>query len=113
MGFKKEIMPVILMLIVFMPTGYYLAGKQVYDVVAHTNTDCWGNFDQNNHEKFPVTALRDTKPGNVLQNDGSVSESRDEPGVFRDLGYVTINNFYELPEYEDEKEFSFQNLLYY
>jgi len=75
--------------------------------------DNYNLFSQNNHEKFPVTALRDTKPGNVLQNDGSVSESRDEPGVFRDLGYVTINNFYELPEYEDEKEFSFQNLLYY
>jgi len=75
--------------------------------------DSYDLFSTKNHEKFPVTALRDTKPGNVLQPDGSLSNERDIPGTFRDLGYVTINNFYELPEYEDEKEFSFQNLLYY
>ena len=75
--------------------------------------DSYDLFSTKNHEKFPVTALRDTKPGNVLQPDGTLSEERDIPGTFRDLGYVTINNFYELPEYEDEKEFSFQNLLYY
>ena len=75
--------------------------------------DSYDLFSQKSHEKFPVTALRDTKPGNVLQPDGTLSTERDIPGTFRDLGYVTINNFYELPEYEDEKEFSFQNLLYY
>ena len=75
--------------------------------------DSYDLFSQNNHERFPVTAIRDTKPGNIIQNDGSIDERRDEPGVFRDLGYVTINNFYELPEYEDEKQDSFQNLQYY
>ena len=75
--------------------------------------DSYDLFSRNNHEKFPVTAIRDTKPGNIIQNDGSLDERRDEPGVFRDLGYVTINNFYELPEYEDEKQDSFQNLQYY
>jgi len=75
--------------------------------------DSYDLFSRKNHEKFPVTALRDTKPGNVLQPDGSLSNERDIPGTFRDLGYVTINNFYQLPEYEDEEEFSFQNLLYY
>ena len=75
--------------------------------------DSYDLFSQNNHEKFPVTAIRDTKPGNIIQNDGSIDDRRDEPGVFRDLGYVTINNFYELPEYEDEKQDSFQNLQYY
>ena len=75
--------------------------------------DSYDLFSRNNHEKFPVTAIRDTKPGNIIQNDGSIDDRRDEPGVFRDLGYVTINNFYELPEYEDEKQDSFQNLQYY
>ena len=65
------------------------------------------------NSRFPVTPIRDTKPGNVLQQDGTLSDERDIPGTFRDLGYVTINNFYELPEYEDEKEDSFQNLQYY
>ena len=75
--------------------------------------DSYDLFSQKNHAKFPVTAIRDTKPGNIIQNDGTIDERRDEPGVFRDLGYVTINNFYELPEYEDEKQDSFQNLQYY
>ena len=75
--------------------------------------DSYDLFSENNHEKFPITAIRDTKPGNIIQNDGSIDDRRDEPGVFRDLGYVTINNFYELPEYEDEKQDSFQNLQYY
>ena len=75
--------------------------------------DSYDLFSNNNHEKFPVTAIRDTKPGSIIQNDGSIDDRRDEPGVFRDLGYVTINNFYELPEYEDEKQDSFQNLQYY
>ena len=48
-----------------------------------------------------------------MQPDGTLSDERDIPGTFRDLGYVTINNFYELPEYEDEQENSFQNLQYY
>ena len=73
MGFKKEIMPVILMLIVFMPTGYYLAGKQVYDVVAHTNTDCWGNFDQNNPEQF--APLRNEVPLNESINSENITSN--------------------------------------
>jgi len=75
--------------------------------------DSYDLFKRSNSSRFPVTPIRDTKPGNVLQPDGTLSDERDIPGTFRDLGYVTINNFYELPEYEDEKEFSFQNLLYY
>ena len=75
--------------------------------------DSYDLFKRSNSSRFPVTPIRDTKPGNVLQPDGTLSDERDIPGTFRDLGYVTINNFYELPEYEDEKENSFQNLQYY
>ena len=75
--------------------------------------DSYDLFKRSNNSRFPVTPIRDTKPGNVLQPDGTLSDERDIPGTFRDLGYVTINNFYELPEYEDEKENSFQNLQYY
>ena len=75
--------------------------------------DSYDLFSRKTHERFPVTAVRDTKPGNIIQNDGSIDDRRDEPGVFRDLGYVTINNFYELPEYEDIGSLSFQNLFYY
>ena len=75
--------------------------------------DSYNLFSNLTHERFPVTSIRDTKPGNVLQPDGTLSNERDIPGTFRDLGYVTINNFYKLPEYEDTKDKSFQNLMYY
>jgi len=64
-------------------------------------------------DKFPRTTVRSTKPGGVLQSDGTVSEERDIPGTFRDLGFTVINNFYELPEYEDTKTVDFQSLMYY
>ncbi len=73
MGFKKEILAISLMLIIFMPIGYYLAGKQVYDVVAHTNTDCWGNFDQNTPEQF--APLRNEVPLNESSNGENISSN--------------------------------------
>ena len=75
--------------------------------------DSYNLYSRLTKERFPVTSIRDTKPGSVLQPDGTVSNERDIPGTFRDLGYVTINNFYELPEYEDTKGTSFQDLMYY
>ena len=75
--------------------------------------DSYDLFSNLNNRRFPVTSIRDVKPGNVIENDGSLSDRRDDPGVFRDLGYVTINNFYQLPEYEDKRQDSFQNLQYH
>ena len=64
-------------------------------------------------KRFPVTAITSTKPGEVDNKDGSVSNERDIPGSFSDLGYITVNNFYNLPTYKDTKEFSYPNLMYY
>jgi hypothetical protein len=63
--------------------------------------------------RFPVTAITSTKPGEVENRDGSLSDERDLPGSFSDLGYVTINNFYTLPTYKDTKAQSYPNLMYY
>lgn len=63
--------------------------------------------------RFPVTAITSTKPGQVLNDDGTLSNERDIPGSFGDLGYVTVNNFYELPTYKDTNSFSYANLMYY
>lgn len=63
--------------------------------------------------RFPVTPITSTKPGQVQNKDGSLSNERDVPGSFGDLGYVTINNFYELPTYKDTKATSYPNLMYY
>ena len=64
-------------------------------------------------DKFPTTSVGKTREGQVLNPDGTLSNENDIPGVFRDLGFVTINNFYELPEYEDNAENAVQNLAYY
>ena len=71
MRLKREVLSLILMLIIAMPSLYYLAGKQVYDVVAHTNTDCWGNFDQNTPEQF--APLRNEVPLNESTNDENIT----------------------------------------
>ena len=68
---------------------------------------------QSTSKRFPRTSVRSIKPGGVLQPDGTISEERDIPGTFRDLGFTVINNFYELPEYEDTEPVDFQSLMYY
>ena len=57
MGAKKELMPFFVMLFALLPFGYYMAGTIVYNGVAFTNTDCWGNFDQNTPEQFAPLRL--------------------------------------------------------
>ena len=64
-------------------------------------------------KRFPKTTVRSTKPGQVLQSDGTLSSERDIPGTFRDLGFVAINNFYQLPDYEDSSATDVQSLMYY
>ena len=64
-------------------------------------------------KRFPTTSVRSTKPGQVLQSDGTESTERDIPGTFRDLGFTVINNFYQLPDYEDTSATDVQSLMYY
>lgn len=59
---RREIMPIFLVIILLLPYGYFKAGEAVYDIVAKTNTDCWGNFDHNTPESF--SHLRDETPLN-------------------------------------------------
>lgn len=75
--------------------------------------DNYNLYSQLRQRRFPQTKLSNLKPGVTLNPDGTVTDTRDSLGVFQDIGYTTINNFYQPPEYEDTKEFSFQNLLYY
>ena len=73
MGIKREIFPFLLMLFGLLPTGYYLAGSIVYNGVAFTNTDCWGNFDQNTPEQF--APLRNEVPLNESENSENISSN--------------------------------------
>ena len=74
--------------------------------------------------KIPITPLSSLKPGQRLGRDqdatGAETEdtfttynTRDLPGVYEDFGYVPVNNFYELPSYEDGADYSTPNLMYY
>ena len=80
------------------------------DFSRRDNYDLYSNLRS---KQLPRTTVRSTKPGGVLQPDGTVSDERDIPGTFRDLGFTVINNFYELPEYEDTETVDFQSLMYY
>ena len=71
MGAKKELMPFFVMLFALLPFGYYMAGTIVYNGVAFTNTDCWGNFDQNTPEQF--APLRNEVPLNESENSENIS----------------------------------------
>ena len=73
MKLTREFFPFLLMLIVLLPTGYFLAGSIVYNDVASTNTDCWGNFDQNTPEQF--APLRNEVPLNESQNPENISSN--------------------------------------
>ncbi len=75
--------------------------------------DNYNLYSQLQQRRFPKTQLANLKPGLILNPDGTFTDTRDSPGVFQDIGYTTINNFYQLPEYEDTEQFAFQNLLYY
>lgn len=70
-------------------------------------------FKEIQSRKFPTTAITSTKPGQVQNKDGTLTNTRDLPGSFSDLGYVSINNFYQLPNYRDKAATSYPNLMYY
>jgi hypothetical protein len=75
--------------------------------------DGYNLYNELRNRRFPVTSIGSTKPGQVENRDGTLRDERDIPGSFSDLGYITINNFYQLPTYKDTKNTSYPNLMYY
>ena len=75
--------------------------------------DGYNLYSELTSRRFPVANIHSTKPGQVQNDDNTLSDERDIPGSFADLGYVTVNNFYQLPDYKDIKAFSYPNLYYY
>jgi len=59
---RKDLLSIGLMIIFLLPYGYYFAGVQVYDIVAATDTECNGNFEQNSPVEF--APLRERVPLN-------------------------------------------------
>mgnify|MGYP006267525819 CR=1 FL=1 len=78
-----------------------------------TRRDGYNLYSEVLRRRFPVTAITSTKPGQVQDKNANLSNERDIPGSFGDLGYIAINNFYQLPTYRDTKKTSYPNLQYY
>lgn len=78
-----------------------------------TRREGYDLYTENSKDRFPGTALTSVKPGTTLNKDNSIADTRENIGVFSDMGYITTNNFYQLPNYEDKKDNCYTALLYY
>ena len=79
----------------------------------YTRRDGYNLYDEVLKRRYPVTPITSTKGGQTLDRSGKLIDQRDDVGTFSDLGYITINNFYKLPDYKDKKATSYPNLQYY
>ena len=79
----------------------------------YTRRDGYNLYQEVSKRRYPVTPITSTKGGQHLNADGTIANQRDDVGTFSDLGYITINNFYQLPDYKDKKATSYPNLQYY
>jgi hypothetical protein len=78
-----------------------------------TRREGYNLYSNNSKDRFPETALTSAKPGTILNKDNSLTDTRENIGVFNDLGYITTNNFYQLPNYDDKSDNCYTALLYY
>ena len=58
-------------------------------------------YSRHRSERFPNTPIGDIRPGNRILRDGQLSDERDNVGVFSDFGYLAINDFNQIPTYDD------------
>jgi len=80
----------------------------------YTRRKGYNMYDKDTDNRFPVTPISSVKPGQRLNKDNTLTNERDDDGVFSDLGFVTpVNNFYGLPDYGDTTANSYTNLKYY
>lgn len=71
-------------------------------------------FQEKTDSRFPVTPITSVKPGQKLNKDNSLTNTRDDVGIYADLGYVTTTTgFYNIPDYKDQASNSYPNLQYY
>ena len=71
-------------------------------------------YSADTSDRFPVTPIDSVKPGQRLNKNNTLTNERDDDGVYHDLGFVTpVANFYQLPDYGDTAAKSYQGLYYY
>jgi len=71
-------------------------------------------YNEDTKARFPVTPITSVKPGQRLNKDNTLTNERDDDGVYHDLGFITpTEGFYKLPDYADVTATSYPNLQYY
>jgi len=79
----------------------------------YSRRDGYNLYEEVMRRRYPVTPITSTKGGQRVDRDNQVIDQRDDVGSYSDLGYITINNFYQLPDYKDKAATSYANLQYY
>ncbi len=95
--------------------GRFLTSELRYQCTCqdYTRREGYNLYSDNSRERFPETAITSVKPGTLLNKDNSVSDIRENVGVFSDLGYNSSNNFNQLPDYHDQAKNCYTALMYY
>jgi len=70
-------------------------------------------YEEASKRRIPRTPITSVVEGTRIDRDGNVVNTKDDVGVFTDLLYISINNFYQLPTYEDTADSTYNNLMYY
>jgi len=95
--------------------GRYLTTEIRYQCTCqdYLKRETFDFYKEQQRRKFPNTISTSVRPGYRLDRDGNLIETRDEVGVYSDFGYLVVNNFYQLPTYEDSADYSRPLLAYY
>lgn len=95
--------------------GRYLTTEIRYQCTCqdYLKRETFNFYKEQQRRKFPNTLAGSVRPGYRMDRDGNLIPTRDDVGVYSDFGYIVLNNFYQLPTYEDLSEDSRPLLAYY
>jgi len=95
--------------------GRYLTTEIRYQCTCqdYLKRETFDFYKEQQRRKFPNTKTGSVRPGYRLDRNGNLIETRDDVGIYADFGYLVVNNFYQLPGYEDTADMSRPLLAYY
>ena len=95
--------------------GRYLTTEIRYQCTCqdYLKRETYNFYKEEQRRRFPNTKAGSVRPGYSMDRNGNLIPTRDDVGVYSDFGYVVINNFYQLPTYQDLSEDSRPLLAYY
>lgn len=95
--------------------GRYLTTEIRYQCTCqdYLKRETFNFYKEERRRRFPNTLAGSVRPGYSMDRNGNLVPTRDDVGVYSDFGYIVLNNFYQLPTYEDLAEDSRPLLAYY